>query len=64
LRAVECRVNETQEMSPDKGNVTIEEVLRRENWPRVASAFIMEYIKVGKEWKVLKQETIETKRIE
>jgi len=51
-------------MSPDKGNVTIEEVLRRENWPRVASAFIMEYIKVGEEWKVLKQETIETKRIE
>jgi hypothetical protein len=51
-------------MSPDKGKLTIEEVLRREKWRRVASAFIMEYIKVGKEWKVFKPEIIETKRLE
>jgi len=51
-------------MSPDKGNLTINEVLRRENGPRVAPAFIMEYIKVGKEWKVFKPEIIETKRLE
>jgi hypothetical protein len=36
----------------------------QKKWPTVASAFIMEYIKAGEEWKVLKQETIETKRIE
>ena len=51
-------------MSPDKGKLTIEEVLRREKLRRVATAFIMEYIKVGKEWKVSKPEAIETKRIE
>jgi hypothetical protein len=64
LRAGECRINGTQEISPDKGNGTLEEVLRRENWLKVASTFIVEYIKAGEEWKVLKQETIETKKIE
>ena len=61
---MEYRIIERQEMSPDKGNLTIEKVLQRENRLRVASAFIMEYIKVGKGRKVLKQETIETKKIE
>jgi len=37
-------------MNSDKGNLPNEEVLQRKNWLRVASAFIMEYIKVGKEW--------------
>jgi hypothetical protein len=61
---MEYRIIERQEISPDKGNLTIEEVLRRENWLRVASAFIMEYIKVGKGSKVFKPEIIETKKIE
>jgi hypothetical protein len=51
-------------MSPDKGNLTVEEVLQRKNCLKVAPAFIMEYIKVGTEWKVFKPETVEIKRIE
>jgi hypothetical protein len=51
-------------MNPDKGNLPIEEVLQRENRLKLASAFIMEYIKVGKEWKVFNPKVVETERIE
>jgi hypothetical protein len=51
-------------MGPGEGNLTIEEVLQREYRPKLASAFILEYIKVRKERKVFKPEAIETKRIE
>jgi hypothetical protein len=47
-----------------KKNLTMEEALQRENELKLASACIMEYIKVGKGRKVFKPEDIETKRIE
>jgi hypothetical protein len=51
-------------MGPDQKNLTMEEVLQRENELKLASACIMEYIKVRKGRKVFKPEAIETKRIE
>jgi hypothetical protein len=51
-------------MSPDEENLTMEEALQRENELKLASACIMEYIKVRKERKVFKPEAIETKRID
>jgi hypothetical protein len=51
VRAIECRVIDRQGMSPDKGNLLLEEVLQRKNWLKVAPAFIIEYIKVGTERK-------------
>jgi hypothetical protein len=32
LRAIECRVIERQGMSPDKGNLTAEEILQGGKW--------------------------------
>jgi hypothetical protein len=52
LRGIEYRIIERHEMVPDEGNLTMEEVLQRKYRLKLASAFIMEYIKVGKEWKV------------
>jgi hypothetical protein len=52
LRGIEYRIIERYEMGPGEGNLTMEEVLQREYRLKLASAFIMEYIKVGKEWKV------------
>jgi hypothetical protein len=39
-------------MGPGEGNLTMEEVLQREYWLKLASAFIIEYIKAGEEWKL------------
>ena len=52
MRGVEYRIIERYEMGPGQGNLTMEEVLQREYRLKLALAFIMEYIKVGKEWKV------------
>jgi hypothetical protein len=39
-------------MGLDERNLTMKEVLQKEYRLKLALAFIMEYIKVGKEWKL------------
>ncbi len=63
VRVIKYRIIERREVSPDKVNLKIEEISQRENGLKYASTFIVKYIKVGKEWKILNSENIETKRV-
>jgi hypothetical protein len=52
LRGIEYRIIERYEMGLGEGNLTMEGVLQRKYRLKLASTFIIEYIKVGKECKV------------
>jgi hypothetical protein len=63
VMVIKHTIIERREVSPEKVELKIEEISQRENGLKYASTFIVKYIRVGKEWKILNSEHIETKRI-
>jgi hypothetical protein len=64
INLIKHTIIEKREISPEKVNLRIQEISQRENGMKYASTFIVKYIKVGSEWKILNSENIETRKIQ
>ncbi len=64
IKILRFKIVQKETVSPNEVKLTIEEVLQRDNELKFVSTFIVTYIKVGKEWKILRTKDIETRKIE
>jgi len=57
------KILQKENVGPDEVKFTMEEVLQKDNGLKFVSTFVVMYIRVGKEWKILSTTGIETKKI-
>ena len=58
------KILQKENVRPDEVKFTMEEVLQKDNGLKFVSTFVVMYIRVGKEWKILSTTNIETKKIQ
>jgi hypothetical protein len=64
LSIVEYRIIGREENTADKVSLKVEEVSKKSDGLMIASSSVVTCIKVGKDWKILKSETVATKKID
>ena len=64
LRIIEYRIIGREEITADKASLKVEEVSKKSDGLMIASSFVVTCIKVGKDWKILKSETIAIRKID
>ena len=64
LSIIEYRITGREEITAEKMNLKVEEVSEKRDGPIIASSFIVTCIKVGKDWKILKSETLAIRKID
>ncbi len=64
IKVLKYRIIEKKEIAPNRIDLKIEEVGETYTKIKYMSTFIVKYIKVGKEWKALGSEKIETKKLD
>lgn len=58
LSIIEYKIIGREEIAPDKVSLKVEEVSKRNDGLMIASSAIVTCIKIGKDWKILKSETV------
>ena len=64
FKILKYKIIQKENVRPNEVKFTMEEVLQKDTGLKFVSTFIVTYIKVGKEWKILSTKDIETKKIE
>lgn len=64
FKILKHEIIQKETVKPDEVKFTLEEVLQKDTGLKFKSKFIVMFIKVGGEWKILNTKGIETKKIE
>ena len=61
---IEYRIIGREKTTADKVNLKVDEVSKKRDGPMIASSFIVTCIEVGRDWKILKSETLAIRKID
>ena len=64
LKILRYKIIQRENIGPNEVKLKIEEFSQRENGVKCSSTFMIRFIKIGKQWKILDSKTIEFKKIE